>query len=246
MWGGELIHEGQSTARPLRVKPPTNPPLSPMAGARGGSCLSGSEHFRRASLTSVVERAGGALPLPRMNTCGAVLVVEDDADVQRSARIALSSYVERVELLGSTDKLDDALAQSPFDVVLLDMNFVVGERSGAAGLNALTRVQAFDPTLAVVLMTAYGGVALAVEALKKGAVDFVLKPWRNDKLVAAVTTAARITQTRREADNQPLDALERAAIERALARHENNISSAASALGLSRAALYRRMSKYGL
>ena len=101
-----------------------------------------------------MERAGGALPLPRMNICGAVLVVEDDADVQRSARIALSSYVERVELLGSTDKLDDALAQSPFDVVLLDMNFVVGERSGAAGLNALTRVQAFDPTLAVVLMTA--------------------------------------------------------------------------------------------
>jgi DNA-binding NtrC family response regulator len=115
-----------------------------------------------------------------MNTCGPVLVVEDDVDVQRSARLALSSYVERVELLGSTDKLDDALAASPFDVVLLDMNFVVGERSGAAGLNALARVQAFDPTLAVVLMTAYGGVSLAVEALKKGAVDFVLKPWRND------------------------------------------------------------------
>jgi DNA-binding NtrC family response regulator len=181
-----------------------------------------------------------------MNTCGAVLVVEDDVDVQRSARLALSSSVERVELLGSADKLDDALSASPFDVVLLDMNFVVGERSGAAGLNALARVQAFDPTLAVVLMTAYGGVSLAVEALKKGAVDFVLKPWRNDKLVAAVIAAARITQTRREADNLPLDALERAAIERALARHDGNISSAASALGLSRAALYRRMSKYGL
>jgi DNA-binding NtrC family response regulator len=181
-----------------------------------------------------------------MNTCGAVLVVEDDVDVQRSARIALASHVERVELLGSTDKLDDALAASPFDVVLLDMNFVVGERSGAAGLNALARVQAFDPTLAVVLMTAYGGVSLAVEALKKGAVDFVLKPWRNDKLVAAVTAAARITQARREADNLPLDALERAAIERVLSRHEGNISTAAAALGLSRAALYRRMSKYGL
>lgn len=182
-----------------------------------------------------------------MDKCGAVLVVEDDVDVQRSARLALTGYVERVELLGSADnKLDDALAASPFDVVLLDMNFVLGERSGAAGLNALARVQAFDPTLAVVLMTAYGGVSLAVEALKKGAVDFVLKPWRNDKLVSAVTAAANITQGRREADNLPLDALERAAIERVLARHEGNISSAASALGLSRAALYRRMSKYGL
>ena len=181
-----------------------------------------------------------------MNACGAVLVVEDDADVQRSARIALSSFVERVELLGSADKLDDTLAATSYDVVLLDMNFVVGERSGAAGLNALARVQAFDPTLAVVLMTAYGGVSLAVEALKKGAVDFVLKPWRNDKLVAAIIAAAHITQTRRQADNLPLDALERAAIERVLTRHEGNISAAASALGLSRAALYRRMSKYGL
>jgi two-component system response regulator RegA len=181
-----------------------------------------------------------------MDKCGVVLVVEDDVDVQRSARLALTGYVERVELLGTADKLDDALAESPFDVVLLDMNFVVGERSGAAGLDALARVQAFDPTLAVVLMTAYGGVSLAVEALKKGAVDFVLKPWRNDKLITAVTAAANITQGRREADNQPLDALERAAIERALARHEGNISSAAAALGLSRAALYRRLSKYGL
>jgi DNA-binding NtrC family response regulator len=181
-----------------------------------------------------------------MNACAAVLVVEDDADVRRSARIALSSFVDRVELLGSADALDDTLAASSYEVVLLDMNFVAGERSGAVGLNALAKVQAFDPTLAVVLMTAYGGVSLAVEALKKGAVDFVLKPWRNDKLVAAVTAAARITQARRDADNLPLDALERAAIERVLARHEGNISAAASALGLSRAALYRRMSKYGL
>jgi DNA-binding NtrC family response regulator len=181
-----------------------------------------------------------------MNTCGAVLVVEDDADVRSSARIALTSFVERVELLASANKLEDSLAALPYEVVLLDMNFVTGERSGAAGLNALARVQTFDPTLAVVLMTAYGGVTLAVEALKKGAVDFVLKPWRNDKLVAAVTAAAAITRARREADNQPLDALERAAIERALDRHEGNISSAALALGLSRAALYRRMSKYGL
>ena len=181
-----------------------------------------------------------------MNTCGAVLVVEDDADVRRSARIALSSFVDRVELLASADTLEEMLAASSYEVVLLDMNFVAGERSGGAGLNALARGQAFDPTLAVVLMTAYGGVLLAVEALKKGAVDFVLKPWRNDKLVAAVTAATRITQTRREADNLPLDALERAAIERVLTRHEGNISTAAAALGLSRAALYRRMSKYGL
>ena len=176
----------------------------------------------------------------------AVLVVEDDADVRSSARIALASHVGRVEMLASAATLEEVLAASAFDVVLLDMNFVAGERTGAAGLSALARVQAFDPTLAVVLMTAYGGVSLAVDALKQGAVDFVLKPWRNDKLIAAVTSAAQTTQARRAAESLPLDALERAAIERALARHEGNISSTAAALGLSRAALYRRISKHGL
>jgi DNA-binding NtrC family response regulator len=142
--------------------------------------------------------------------------------------------------------LDELLASAPFDVVLLDMNFVSGERSGGAGLNALARIHAFDPCLAVVLMTAYGGVALAVEALKRGAADFILKPWRNDKLVAAVTAAASLTRTRREKETQHLDVVEKGAIERALARHEGNISLAAAELGLSRPALYRRMAKYGL
>jgi len=183
---------------------------------------------------------------PEANTSSSVLIVEDDPDVRRSARIALAARFSRIELLESTDGLEERLAAQAFDVVLLDMNFVSGERSGAAGLNGLARVHAFDPTLAVVLMTAYGGVALAVESLKQGAVDFVLKPWANDKLVAAVTAAAAITQSRRKAETLQLDALERNAIERALARHEGNISSAAAALGLSRAALYRRMSKHGL
>jgi DNA-binding NtrC family response regulator len=175
-----------------------------------------------------------------------VLVVEDDPDVRRTARVALAYHVAKVEAIESLELLEGALAATVFDVVLLDMNFVLGERSGAAGLDGLARVHAFDPTLAVVLMTAYGGVTLAVEALKRGAADFVLKPWRNDKLVAAVTAAAQITRARRKAETLQLDALERSAIERALTRHHGNISSAATALGISRAALYRRMSKHGL
>jgi two-component system response regulator RegA len=175
-----------------------------------------------------------------------VLIAEDDADVLRAARIALMPYGERVETLSTVDGLDAVLASASFDVVLLDMNFVTGERSGGDGLNALARIQAFDPCLAVVLMTAYGGVALAVEALKRGAADFVLKPWRNDKLIAAVTAAATKTRTQRERETQHLDTVERGAIERALARHEGNISLAAAELGLSRPALYRRMAKHGL
>jgi len=175
-----------------------------------------------------------------------ILIAEDDADVLRAARIALAPHAARVETVSTVDGLDQILGSAPFDVVLLDMNFVSGERSGGDGLNALARTQAFDPCLAVVLMTAYGGVALAVEALKRGAADFILKPWRNDKLIAAVTAAANITRSRRDKETQHLDAVERSAIERALARHEGNISLAASELGLSRPALYRRMTKHGL
>jgi len=181
-----------------------------------------------------------------MNVSDAILVVEDDADVRHSACIALAQYVQHVEEIESANRLEDVLQTRAFDAVLLDMNFVAGKRCGNEGLNALTRIQAFDPTLAVVLMTAYGGVALAVEALKRGGVDFILKPWRNDKLVAAVTAAVAITQTRRAGETLRLDALERSAVERALKLHEGNISAAASVLGLSRAALYRRMSKHGL
>jgi two-component system response regulator RegA len=89
-------------------------------------------------------------------------------------------------------------------------------------------------------------VALAVEALKRGAVDFILKPWANDKLIAAVAAAATITWMRRRAETPALDTLECNAIERTLARHGGNISLAAASLGLSRPALYRRMVKYGL
>lgn len=175
-----------------------------------------------------------------------VLIVEDDADVRRSARLALASDVERVTETDVCTEIESVLTSAPIDVVLLDMNFVAGERSGAEGLDALARIRATDPTIAVVLMTAYGGVNLAVESLKRGAVDFILKPWRNDKLAAAVQAAAEISRTRRAAETLQLDALERGAIERALARYQGNISAAAAALGLSRAALYRRIAKHGL
>jgi DNA-binding NtrC family response regulator len=181
-----------------------------------------------------------------MEANGTVLVVEDDADVCLSARIALASHVSYLETIDSPQGLEERLRARAFDVVLLDMNFVAGERAGRSGLDTLARVQGFDPTIAVVLMTAYGGVTLAVDALKKGAVDFILKPWRNDKLIAAVRSAVQIAQTRRNAETLHLDTLERSAVERALARHRGNISLAAGALGISRAALYRRMAKYGL
>jgi DNA-binding NtrC family response regulator len=181
-----------------------------------------------------------------MNTAGALLIIEDDPDVECAARIALAGRFPRIDALVAPDEKLESRLTGGYDVVLLDMNFVAGERSGAAGLDALTRIHASDSTLAVVLMTAYGGVQLAVAALKRGATDFVLKPWHNEKLIASIDAAAKITQARRDTEAQTLDQLERGAIERALAKADGNISLAATALGLSRPALYRRMSKYGL
>jgi DNA-binding NtrC family response regulator len=178
---------------------------------------------------------------------GPVLVVDDDRDVLHAARLALWGDAARVETSLVVDGLEDLLNADVYEAVLLDMNFALGEQNGHEGLTQLDRMQVFDPSLSVVLMTTFGGVALAVEALKRGAVDFVLKPWRNEKLIATVRAAAELTRSRRQAAQSfGLEAAERDAIQRALAHHHGNVSRAAAALGLTRPALYRRMAKHGL
>jgi DNA-binding NtrC family response regulator len=171
------------------------------------------------------------------------LVADDDADVLKAAAAALARPGVTVETLPSPAGLSDRAAAA--DAILLDMNFAAGARSGAEGFDALAALQAADPALSVVLMTTYGGVALAVEALKRGAVDFVLKPWRNEALAQALDAAARLTAERRAGAALNLDELERRAIERALSIHAGNVSKAAAVLGLTRPALYRRMTRHG-
>jgi two-component system response regulator RegA len=181
-----------------------------------------------------------------MDTTAAILVLDDDPDVALAARYALAGLVPRVEAAASLDGLETSLGAGRFAAILLDMNFVAGESAGRAGLDGLARIHAADPTLAVVLMTAYGGVQLAVEALKRGAVDFVLKPWKNERLIEALSGAVAITHARRAARGATLDDLEREAIRRALADHAGNISKAAEQLGVTRPALYRKIDKHGL
>jgi len=172
------------------------------------------------------------------------LVVDDDPDVLKAAVMALSAPALSVEAISGPQDLE---ARAPAcDAILLDMNFAVGARDGAEGFEGLARLRAADPALSVVLMTTYGGVSLAVEGLKRGAVDFVLKPWRNEALAQAMRAAAALTAERRAGSPLNLDALERRAIERALALHDGNVSRAAAVLGLTRPALYRRMERHGL
>lgn len=175
-----------------------------------------------------------------------LLIVEDDGDVQRAAQFALALHVTTIAFASSLDDAAQKMSSGPFDAVLLDMNFALGDHSGRDGLDGLAQIHAADPALSVVLMTAYGAVSLAVDALKQGAFDFVLKPWKNDKLISTVLAAAERTRCLRASNNLDLDAIERTTIERALTQYEGNIAQAANALGLSRPALYRRMAKHGL
>jgi len=90
------------------------------------------------------------------------------------------------------------LKATPYSAVLLDMNYVAGQNTGNEGLFWLREVMKFDPDLSVVMITAFGDIELAVTALKDGAVDFVLKPWDNQKLLATMHTAVRLCESRRQ------------------------------------------------
>ena len=208
----------------------------------------GQRHGRNCPLpdTGLAEATGGPR-LAAMPPGVRFLVADDDLDVLKAAEVALSRAGAAVDVARSLDELTAAAAPGRFDAVLLDMNFAPAARSGDEGLATLDRLRELDPPLAVVLMTTWGGVALAVEGLRRGAANFVLKPWRNEALSAAMAEAAGETRRlRADAASLNLDDLEKRAIARALAVYDGNVSHAAAALGLTRPALYRRMARHGL
>lgn len=120
-----------------------------------------------------------------------VLILDDDADVAYAARLLLRRHADRVSVLSHPRELARQLegdAGVP-DVLLLDFNFTRGRTDGAEGLQVLAQLQALPRPPAVIAMTAYADVALAVEAMKRGACDFITKPWDNARLAAAVDGA---------------------------------------------------------
>lgn len=181
-----------------------------------------------------------------MQPFGPILFVEDDAAVTQAIRLALRPVGGEVVAATGLQDLPAVLHERRYAAALLDMNFRPGAHDGRDGIEAIALIRAADPALAIVMLTVHGGVALAVEALKAGACDFLLKPWRNDRLIAALQGAAALTARQRDGEAMSLEEIERHAIARALDRHEGNVSRAATALGLTRPALYRRMEKHGL
>ena len=132
-------------------------------------------------------------------TLGKILAVDDDEDVLHALELLLKKHARVVDTERNPEQIPSRLRDDDYDLVLLDMNFKQDVTSGREGLHWLRKIQEINPTAVVVLITAYGDVETAVEAIKEGATDFVLKPWQNEKLLATLSAASRLRQSRNEA-----------------------------------------------
>ncbi|MEM7657781.1 MAG: sigma-54 dependent transcriptional regulator [Bacteroidota bacterium] len=128
---------------------------------------------------------------------GNLLIIDDDAEVLVSARLLLKRSYATIKTERDPKRIPHHLRQGEYDLVLLDMNFHPGQTDGSEGIHWLHEIQKRQPDLPVVMMTAYGHIDMAVLAMKEGAIDFVSKPWENEKLRATVRSAYELGQSRR-------------------------------------------------
>jgi DNA-binding NtrC family response regulator len=126
------------------------------------------------------------------------VVIDDDADILLAARLLLRELFAEVVTTPSPAQAMEVIGQRSPDAILLDANFMRGATDGREGFLWLGRILEKDPDAVVVLITAHGGVQIAVEAMKQGATDFVSKPWNNERLLATVRTAASLRASRRQ------------------------------------------------
>ena len=127
-----------------------------------------------------------------------VLIADDQADVLEALRLLLKAEGFHLETASSPAGVLAALEAREFDVALIDLNYARDTTSGEEGLNLLSRIQGIDPTLPVVVMTAWGSVEVAVEAMRRGARDFIQKPWDNARLLAIIRTQIELSQALRK------------------------------------------------
>ncbi|TVQ17353.1 MAG: sigma-54-dependent Fis family transcriptional regulator [Bacteroidetes bacterium] len=130
-----------------------------------------------------------------------ILVVDDNKSLLSAVELLLSNRCKRLKTLTSPNLLLNELAGQNYDVLLLDMNFSSGINTGNEGIYWLQRVLEKHPAISVVMITAYGHIELAVKAVRLGAVDFITKPWDNQKLLTVVESACRLSDTRKKANN---------------------------------------------
>ena len=127
------------------------------------------------------------------------IVIDDDRDILMSAKLLLRAMFKSVDAFQSPAEALAAMGEQLPDVILLDANFGRGETNAAEGFRWLKAILERDPNAVVVMITAHAGVQIAVEAMKRGATDFVSKPWSNERLLATVRTAAALHRSRETA-----------------------------------------------
>ncbi|NCA87013.1 MAG: sigma-54-dependent Fis family transcriptional regulator [Clostridia bacterium] len=133
---------------------------------------------------------------------GNILILDDNKSVLTALEMLVQTEFDKVFPLSNPNLLLATLQQQNIDVVLLDMNFKAGINTGNEGIFWLHQIQKQDPSIVVVMITAYGDVELAVKAVKEGAFDFVLKPWDNHKLISTLHAAMKLRKS--QMDNSAL------------------------------------------
>jgi DNA-binding NtrC family response regulator len=127
-----------------------------------------------------------------------VLIIDDDEDVLLAAKLFLKQHVRIVHTDKNPSNIPTLLKGENYDLVLLDMNFSRDATSGQEGFHWLNKIIETDPTIAVILITAYGDIELAVQGIKEGATNFLLKPWDNKKLLATINTTLEVNRSKKE------------------------------------------------
>lgn len=189
-----------------------------------------------------------------------LLIIDDNKAVRTTLRMVLASDYDRIVTAGDPTLLPAILAEGDVDAVLLDMNFDNRRLDGSDGLFWLARIKESSTPPAVVLITAFGDVPLAVEAMKRGAEDFVTKPWDNDDLKArlrraiernreamaerrALVDAADMLSRGEDQSQMTLDEVKAAHIRAVVNKCGGNLSLAAERLGINRQTLYNQLRK---
>lgn len=146
---------------------------------------------------------------------GHILVVDDDEFILLSIKMLLEPHFDSVTTVNHPKKIFPILSEIQIDVLFLDMNYQTGDSSGKTGMEWIEKIYQLDPTISIVPVTAYGDVSIAVEAVRLGAVDFLIKPWQNEKLLITALSARKLNFQRRKLDRlrvvstQPTDSLDR-------------------------------------
>lgn len=124
---------------------------------------------------------------------GKILIVDDDKFILLSLRMFLDNHFEEVQTTNDPSKIPDIISKTSFNTILLDMNFKKGDTSGDDGIFWLRKIKEADSSMSVIMITAYGEIQKAVRAIKAGALDFIVKPWENEKLLPTIITATNLS-----------------------------------------------------